>query len=196
MKLLARVFGMQKVTTVATTVIDGNEPEIVNQESYRWFTSGCKRKAELLLQEMRSAMDLGLRNQAMLTARELIVLALQDFAKGNYLRIYELHLEAGTHNYDTGLCHIEGMLNHMMMHKLDNGTVRLPRGALKTLEILRLFPQRFIQGLVVLENIKRRIPSRDSRLAEGKAFHFPTFLPASAPLLTVKVCNRWFYVYQ
>ena len=181
---------------VVPVVIGGNEPEIVEREPYRWISQDYETEARSLLEAMRSAKHLGLRNQAVLNAREVVALSFRDFTEGNGLDVHEFRLGPLTHNHDTGLHRIEGALDLWMMHELDSRVVRLPQGALNALQTLETFPCSFIQNVKVLQKVEKQVSSKDYRFTGEKSFHFPTTLPAYDPLLVIKIGGRWFSVFQ
>jgi hypothetical protein len=180
MKLLKIIFGRWASREVSKPItIDRNEPEMVELELelYQWFCPVYRAEAEVRLQEVHSAMGLGLRNQAIFSAREVAVLFFRDFVEANGLNVYELCFEPSAYDYDMGLYRIKGMLDLWAMHDTDSEVVRLPQGALKALENLKIFPNFFIQEVKILQKVEKW-----------------NSVPES--LLAVKVGDRWFSVFR
>lgn len=178
------------------SLIKATEVEVVEKECYQWRSPVHQAEAILKVLEMRQAVSLGLRNQAILIAQEVVVLALHDFSEDIELDHTELSLEPLTDNYDTGLYRIKGKLDLWMMHNLDSKSVRLPREALSALQLLKDFPQSFIQEVKILEMVRGKVPSKDYRFMEEKSPNFLTITQIPDPLLIVRICGRWFSMLQ
>lgn len=197
--MLKRFFGSQTVAPQkrqrALAVIDTAHVETIKREPYRWLSDSYRKQATARLQEMNSAISLGLMNQATLSAKKIMTLSFLDFTEGNGLDVHEFQLVPLSENYDTGLHRIEGKLDLWMMFKPDNKVVHLPQGALNALETLLQFPQPFIQEAKILQQVNQTTPQRDFRFTEEKGF-FPLTIPAPDPLLVIKVGDSWFSVFQ
>ena len=194
--MLGHIFRKRREEPSKQTALAVIEPAIVERELSLWLSPTYETEAKARFEEMRSALGLGLRNQAMLDAQEVVLLYFRDFAEGNSLDAVEFRLRPLTENLDTGLFRVEGAIDMWMMHELDTKVVRLPQGALDALQTLKRFPPCFVQDVRVLRKVEKRPSVTDYRFTGEKPSYLPTIIPEPDPLLVVKVGNRWFSVYR
>mgnify|MGYP001589358320 CR=1 FL=1 len=162
---------------------------------WNWHFEDYKEQALQQLDDMTYARGLGLRNQAMLNAREVVKTAFRDYSEGNGLEAKEMTLHQLSDNWDTGLFRIDDFIDHLWyMHSLDSKSVRLPRQALDAINVMQDFPQAFIQDMKILEAVKRH-PVKDYRFTDERRPYFaPAIIVMPDPILAVKSVDQWYSV--
>jgi len=199
MKLINRLLGTEKPAQVAEVervpvVVDDNTV-LANHGDYKWFSRAYRSQALGHLGDMMHARDLGLRNQALLNAREVVRTAFRDYSKGNALEVSEMTLHQLTDNHDTGLFRIGDSLDLWYMHPLDSSSVKLPTEALRAVDVLQDFPQAFIQDTKILEAVKRKpVKSKDYRFTDERPYLAPAIVIMPDPILAVKSADQWYSV--
>jgi len=200
MKLLSRILGERKVELVAAErlpVVGYDDIVLENYGSYEWYSDVYRDQASQQLDDMVHAKDLGLRNQSMLNAMEVVRIAFRDYSEGNGLKANMMTLHQLTDNYDTGLFRIGDFLGLWYMHTLNTKSVRLPSEALNAVDIMQGFPQPYVQDMKILEAIERKsVKIRDCRLIEEKPFFVSEIIGSPNQILAVKSANQWYSVLE
>lgn len=197
MSLLSKLFSENRsIEVVGTETVDGyDDTVLVNYQTYQWYSSKHRNQALQYFNNIIRARDLGLRNQSMLNAREVVRTAFRDYCKGNGLEANEMTLHQLTDNHDTGLFRIDDFLDLWYMHPLDTKSVRLPTEALNAVDVLQDFPQGFIQDMKILEAVKRKpVKSKDYRFTDERPYFAPAIIVMSDPILAVKTADQWYSV--
>lgn len=198
MKLLSRLLSERNAEVAEAKrlpVVGYDDTVLANHGAYQWHSEAYRGRALHQLNNMMHARNLGLRNQAMLNAREVVRTAFSDYSEGAGLDANEIILHQLTDNHDTGLFRIGDSLDLWYMHPLDTKSVRLPTEALNAVDAMQGFPQTFIQDRKIFEAVKKgTVESKDYRFTNERPDFASAIIVMSDPILAVKLADQWYSV--